>query len=248
MLSFISSILENGDKKMINVIICDDIESDLKNTITIVDNYFKLKNIKYKKYIFNDYNSKFKEIIKQKLPFKLYILDIETPSRSGIDIAREIRQKDIDSVIIFLTGHEELGSIVLKNDLLFLGFINKFDNCEERLVNCLNKSLDILNKPQILKVLDRNIIYTIKLNDILYFTKDSFERKTIIHTDYDEYKVNNTLTEIISMVDDRFVQTHRACFVNKTRVTKIDKHNKIIKFDNGEDITLVSDKYKKELV
>lgn len=233
---------------MINVIICDDIVNDLKNTVSIVDNYFKSKKIEYTKHIFNDYNNKFKEIINQKLPFKLYILDIETPSGSGIDIAREIRKKDNDSVIIFLTGHEELGNIVLKNDLLFLGFINKFDNCEERLINCLSKSLNILNKPQILKVIDRNTMYTIKLDDILYFTKESFERKTIIHTDYDEYKLNNTLAEIISMVDDRFVQTHRACFVNKTRVTKIDKQNRIIKFDNGEETTLVSDKYKKELV
>ena len=93
---------------MFNVIICDDEINTLKRIIKIIDKYMKRNHIEYKKYIFNDYNESFMNIVKSSLPFKIYILDIETPSRSGIDIAREIRQKDLDSVIIFLTGHEEL--------------------------------------------------------------------------------------------------------------------------------------------
>ena len=181
------------------------------------------------------------------MSFKIYLLDIETPSKSGIDVAREIRRKDVDSVIIFLTGHEELGNLVLKNDLMSLGFINKFDDCENRLMHCLDKALKSLNEETILKFKDRNSTYTILLDDILYFTKESFERKSIIHTDYTEYKVNNTLMELIGLVDERFIQTHRACYVNKNRVSKIDKQNKVITFDNGEETNLVSDKYKKEI-
>ena len=87
-----------------------------------------IKNkIEYKTHVYDDYNKKFMDVIENKMPSKIYLLDIETPSRSGIDIAREIRRKDVDSVIIFLTVHEELGNIVLKNDLMFLSFINKFD-------------------------------------------------------------------------------------------------------------------------
>lgn len=232
---------------MINLIICEDVGRDLKNTVSIIDSYFKSNKLKYEKHIFNDYDSQFRAFITKKLPSKIYVLDIETPSGSGIDMAREIRKKDTESIIIFLTGHEELGSIVLKNDIMFLGFINKFDNCQERLINCLNSALKIMNEIKVLKFTDRNTTYKIKLDDILYLTKDSFERKTIIHTDYDEYKVNNSLNEITSMLDNRFVQTHRACFVNLNRVTKVDKQNKIIKFDNGESTSLVSDKYKKEI-
>jgi len=50
------------------------------------------------------------------------------------------------------------------------------------------------------------------------------------------------------MLDSRFVQTHRACYINIDRKVTIDKTNKIVTFDNGETIDLVSDKYKKELV
>ena len=47
------------------------------------------------------------------------------------------------------------------------------------------------------------------------------------------------------MLDDRFIQTHRACYINSDRTITIDKINKIITFDNGETIDLLSDKYRK---
>lgn len=230
---------------MINVIICDDNEKDRNNVENITKKFLNKNKKEYKIHVFEDYNKNFYSVVSSKLPSKIYLLDIETPSRSGIDVAREIRRKDIDSVIIFLTAHEELGNIVLKNDLMFLSFINKFDDFENRLNNSLEKALDLLNKKNTIRFTDRNVLYTININDILYLTKDSFERKTIIKTDYAEFKVNKTLIEMLNMLDDRFIQTHRACYINSDRKVKIDRVNRIITFDNGETIDLLSDKYKK---
>ena len=157
---------------MVNVIICDDNIKD-RNNIQLIIKDFMIKNkIEYNLHIFEDYNKNFDNIITSKLPFKIYLLDIETPSRSGIDIAREIRRKDVDSVIIFLTGHEELGPTVLKNDLMFLSFINKFDNLEVRLINSLKKALKLLHQRRIIRINDRNTIYTINIDDILVIQDD----------------------------------------------------------------------------
>lgn len=232
---------------MINVIICDDNQKDRNKVISLVNNFMTKNKIEYKIYEFNDYDKTFYSAIEKKMPFKIYLLDIDTPSGSGIDIARVIRKTDIDSVIIFLTGHEELGNIVLKNDLMFLSFINKFDNLEIRLNKSLKKSLNLLKQKRVIRFSDKNILYTINIEDILYITKDSFERKTIIKTDYDEFKVGKSLAEIKNMLDDRFIQTHRSCYINSDRKVIIDKTNKIIKFDNGETIDLLSNKYGKEL-
>ena len=49
------------------------------------------------------------------------------------------------------------------------------------------------------------------------------------------------------MLDDRFIQTHRSCFINNDRKVKVDKTDKIITFDNGDTIDLLSDKYKKDV-
>ena len=232
---------------MVNIIICDDNEKDRKNVVDIVNNFMSKNNIEFKTHIYDDYNKNFYEIIDKKLPFKIYLLDIETPSASGIDIARKIRNKDVDSVIIFLTAHEELGNVILKKDLMFLSFINKFDNLKIRLNKSLKKSLDLLNHKSIIKFTDRNTVYTIDMNDILYLTKESFERKTIIKTDYAEFKVNKTLNELVNMLDNRFIQTHRSCYINDDRKVSVDKTNKIILFDNSEKIDLLSDKYRKEI-
>lgn len=233
---------------MVNVIICDDNVKDRNNIELMTKTYLTKNKIEYKIHSYSDYNKEFNKVIESKMPFKIYLLDIETPSRSGIDVARQIRKNDVDSVIVFLTCHEELGSVVLKNDIMFLSFINKFDDCCNRLKICLDKAMKILNKKQILRFNDRNTIYTIKLDDIIYITKESYERKTVLKTDYTEFKVNKSLNEISKLLDERFIQTHRSCVINKNRTSKIDKQNKLITFDTGEIIDLISDKYKKELV
>ena len=230
---------------MVNVIICDDNTKDKNNISEIVNNFMIKNKIEHKTHVYDDYNKKFDEIIESKIPFKIYLLDIETPSGSGIDIARKIRQKDVDSVIIFLTVHEELGNVILKNDLMFLSFINKFDNLKYRLNKALKKALDLLSHKNIIKFTDRNVTYTINVDDILYLTKESFERKTIIKTDYTEFKVSKTLTDLVEMLDDRFIQTHRSCYINQDRKVSVDKAKRIITFDNGETIDLLSDKYRK---
>lgn len=232
---------------MFNVIICDDNNHDRDKILKIIDKFMSGKRIDYTNHIFSDYNEKFMNIIDRKLPFKIYLLDIETPSASGIDIARMIRKKDVDSVIIFLTGHEELGNLILKDDLMFLSFINKFDNFNSRLEKSLAKAINLLGHKNTIKISDRNITYTLNFNDIIYVTKDSYERKTIIMTDYTEVRVNKSLMEVISMLDDRFIQTHRACYINNDRKIKIDRCNKTITFDNGKTIDLLSDKFKKDV-
>ena len=230
---------------MINVIICDDNTKDRENARKVVNAFMKKTKKEYELHIFNDYNQDFYDVIDRKMQSKIYLLDIETPTKSGIDVARTIRKKDVDSVIIFLTVHEALGHIILKNDLMFLSFINKFDDFENRLYKSLSKSLDILNKKSTVRINDGNIIYTINIKDILYITKDSFERKSIIKTDYTEIKLRKSMNEIIEILDERFIQTHRACFVNEDRIFKVDKAKRIITFDNNETIDLLSDKYKR---
>lgn len=41
------------------------------------------------------------------LPYKLYLLDIQMGEMSGMELARKIRERDQESVIIFLTGCKE---------------------------------------------------------------------------------------------------------------------------------------------
>lgn len=233
---------------MINFIIGEDTESYRLTIERIVSEYMMKNDLEYSLHVFKDYNKDFIDIIDKKLSFKIYILDIETPSGSGIDMARLIRKKDVDSIIIFLTGHQELSEIVLKNEFAFLSFINKFDDYKKRLKVALEKSFKILRAKKVIKFKDRSVIYTISLNDVLYITTDPTIRKSIIKTDYTEFKIGKSLSELKELVNDSFVQTHRSCIVNKDRIVSFDKKSKVITFDTGDSINIVSTRFEENLI
>ena len=233
---------------MINFIICDDVKQYREMVEHIVVSYMMKNKLEYKTHIFKDYDSDFLKIVESKLSFKVYILDIETPTRSGIDIARLIRNKDVDSVLIFLTGHQELGHVVMKNDFLFLSYINKFDDCEKRLTKSLDKALQMFKIKSIIRFKDNGVVYTIPQDDILYITRDSVERKCIIVTDYSEFHVGKNLAELEEEVNDNFVKTHRACLMNTKRILSFSKSQKEVVFDNGMTSDLISTRFDKELI
>ena len=233
---------------MINFIIVDDIKK-YSDIISSVVTKVMMKNcFVYKTHVFDEYDDDFYSVMESDLPNKIYIMDIETKEASGIDVARQIRKFDIDSIIIFVTVYNEAGMVLLQDDLMFLSFLSKFDDFENKLYNSITKALDYINHRACINFNDKGSIYNIPVSDILYVTKESNSRKSIIKTDYSQYTVNLTLNEIVDLCNNCLIQTHRSCFVNMDRVRVINKHGNIIEFDNGEMIDLLSSNYKKGLV
>lgn len=230
---------------MINFIVVDDNKKFLDIMYDVITKTMMGNKFSYKTHCFIEYDSEFYDIMNSNLSNKIYILDIETREASGIDVARKIRKHDIDSIIIFATVHNEAGLVLLKDDLMFLNFICKFDDFENKLSNSIKKALEFIHHRVNIRFENRGTIYTIPLSEILYVTKESNDRKSIIKTDNNEYRVNLTLKEIIELCGGKLVQTHRSCFVNMDRVRVIDKHDGIIVFDNGLDIDMLSSMYKK---
>jgi len=141
-----------------------------------------------------------------------------------------------------------MGGVIIKESLMVLTFICKFDGFEKKVKDAVEKSLEVLGTKPIIRFKDYNALYIIPVEDILYIVRDTMERKCIIKTDYTTYTIGKTLTELKELSNGSLTQTHRACLVNEKRVHKIDKKNKCIVFDNGEKIDLLSDARKKELV
>ena len=229
-----------------NIVICEDDSTCRKNEVKIVESFMSEINTECKLFEFDDYNTQFIKIMNTKCK-KIYILDIETPSASGIDIARKIRKIDTESVIIFVTGHDEYGKLVLKKNIMCLTFINKFEDLKLDLRRALKDACHYLKTNKVIKITDSNVTYNIRLNKVLYITKDTIERKTIVKMDNAEYRLNLTLKSVKELLGDTFIQTHRCCFVNENRVDKIDHKNKLITFDTGLTIDLLSNMYGKEL-
>ena len=142
----------------------------------------------------------------------------------------------MQSALIFLTSHGELAEYVVYNVISPLGFISKFDNYKEKLKSLINVAMKQMGFRNLLKFETSKMAYQIPLRDILYITHDSVERKSIVITDYSEFHIGKTLSEIFEQLSPQFKYSHRACIVNMERVTKLDTKKKLITFDNGKTI------------
>lgn len=247
MLLLVYNLLVNGVGSMINFIICDDNKFILKEVELVIDRIFMSNKLAYRKHLFNDYDSVFFDIIKQKLPNKIYILDIETPSNSGVNIAREIRSNDYNSIIIFLTAYKKYSYEIIKSELLVFTFISKLDDYKKELKSAINKTLKILGTNQYFCFRYNYTHYTIPLKDILYITTDKIKRCSVIFTNYSQFYVNYSLDDINHQLNKNFVKSHRSCIINKEQVRMIDYKNNMIVFKDNTSIDLLSREFKKEI-
>ncbi len=225
---------------MADFVICDD-EKDIRSKIRkMIDRIYMNNDEFYRVNEFDSFDKKFANLINDSTP-KIYILDIEIKGDlSGIDIARKIRANDWESVIIFVTTHNELGYQALKAQIMLLDFISKFDNFEKNLENTLKTAIQMVNNRKTLLFNFDGISYVVHTNDILYVMKDTVDRKCIIKTTYNEIEVNKTLSYFIDVLNDNFYLSHRSCLVNTNKISKIDWKENIIYFINGDKIDLIS--------
>ena len=91
---------------MLRFIICEDNKEHLDRLCNIINKVMMPYNFEYKINKFTQYNKEVEEIINNKTDIKVYLLDIELPVISGLEIASEIRENDLESIIIFILGRQ----------------------------------------------------------------------------------------------------------------------------------------------
>ena len=232
---------------MVNFIICED-NSYVREIIeNIICKALIPYDFNYKVHSFAKYDVKMKNLIHTPLDIKIYILDLELPNKSGVDIANEIRKVDWDSIIIISTSHDELELKLLKQKLLILDFISKFDDYEKRLCDTIDMVIKNLNVKKVLTFKSSKELHHVSFDNILYICRDNESYNSKIVTSDNEYVLRESLISIISRLDNRFYQSHRACYVNKEKIKKVDFKKGIIYFNNGKYTDYLSRNYKKGL-
>lgn len=215
-------------EKEYNFIVVDDSDIFSSKIEKIIKSEFK--NKKYNLYKFDDYDKGFYELTDRLIDNKVYILDIEVPSNDGISVAREIRRKDLESVIIFISGYEkEYSRIIWRSTLLIFSFIYKHGNFEAELKARLKDLIEKLHIKKSIILEDNDIKYRLVEDNILYL--ESHDRKTIVYTKNNSIETNKTLSELENMLSNNFIRTHKACIVNIKNIVSYNK-NAIVFIDN----------------
>lgn len=198
---------------------------------------------------YTKYNKNLQKVIDDNSIRKIYITDIELASNiSGIQIAKKIRENDWTSEIIFITSHDKMFETVYRSIYQVFDFIEKYHNMQER----LEKDLDIIFKKDFDNdmFVYNNRFFDLKIyyRSILYIYRETNERKLVIVTDTNKFKIGITLTEMLDLLDDRFKQCHRACIINTERVQKYEWNKGYFILDSKERVDMLSKKYKKEVM
>ena len=231
---------------MLRFIICEDNKQFIEKISVIINKEMMPYNFEYKISKFNEYNTELSEIIKDDNEQKIYILDIELPEISGLEIASEIREEDLESSIIFLTSHPECQNDIFYSRLLAIDFIHKDRLWQDRFADTINYTLKSLNRRRILSFEFNYNSYRLPINKILYIEKIQDNPKCkIVMEDNSEYEINKTITTLVKLLGPSFYQSHKSCIVNIEQIKKINYADSTITFNNGKTAYLLSSRNKK---
>ncbi len=234
---------------MLRFITCDDNAEALEKTVHSITKIMMPYDFDYKISKFRKYDDDLAELIKSTGEQKVYILDVEMPKVSGLEIASEIRENgDWDSMIIFVSAHPECKDDIFFSRIMALDFISKYFEYEKRLEESLNQVLFIYNKRNVLIFNYDYITYRVPINKILYIEKVTGEKKCIIATESGKkYEVISSLREISKRLTNDFYQTHKSCLVNTSKIFQVDYVENLITFYNKMQTNLLSNRCKKGL-
>jgi len=234
---------------MINFIIYEDEKKFREKYISIILKIVGSMKIAYRIIEIDKYEKNTLSKINKLIGKKIFILDIEVPGKSGLDLAREIRSDgDWKSPMIIVTTHEQLKNAAFTSKMLMLDFISKFYNCEDSLKETLQLTFDIIESNPSFNFQYNGELYQIPYEDILFIEKNVDDIYSTVITKEERIRVRKMIGNIEEELtqDSRFFRTHRSCIVNIDNITSVELRACIIHFGDIETPLLSRDK-KKEL-
>ncbi len=233
---------------MINYIIIENEFKYIEIYRSIIKEIMQDYSLIYKTIEFDSYNKGLSKLIHDNT-YKIYLIDIGLNSnKSGIDIAKEIRNVDHNSEILFITRDDLLFEVVFKNVHKVYSFISK----NYKMAELLKEELDeiVFNYTRNIKyfVLDKKGDYKVLINDILYIYRETEERKVYVVTEKNKYAASFSLKEILEYYPKDFIQIHRACLINPRKINMYNWCESYFVLENGEQIFMCSKKYKDNVV
>ena len=228
---------------MLDIVVYENKKNFIKKNIESINLSIYEKMVSVYKY--DSYNTEFDMFIKNNKDKKIYILDDEVDGVSGLELAKEIRKNDLDSIIILIIDFDKYINNVFNIKLMALDIIFKNTDYVSRLVDDIKLAISIIMKKDIFVFKYNHVLYRIPYNKICYIEKESMIKRCIIHTVDKDYYITENITSILSHLDNNFCRTHQSCIVNLNNIRMIDMKSNVIEFNNGDKTDMLNIKMKK---
>lgn len=193
---------------MITVAVCDDEEVFVDKIIALLEKYNLHHGIDMTIKKYYDVDSLLEQVNEK---YQIIFLDVKLGATNGIEVARELRKRKIDSIIIYISAYIEMAPMgyevnafryILKNDLERVFHYTLDDALKE-----------VFQKNRCYEIRTQGKSEFIEMKDIVYFT--SFKRYVEIHTEDKVYKQYRKISDLEAELGTRgFLRTHKSYLVN----------------------------------
>ena len=173
--------------------------------------------------------------------FDIVFLDIQMEGTDGIETAKRLRQRDEDTILIFITGIREY--VFEAFDVAAFHYLlkpieeEKFREVFRRAGRELEKRKSKRRETVFIKT--RNRSFSLEKDSILYI--ESRGKKVEIHTTGETIEAYASMNEMEGQLGGGFFRCHRGYLVNMAYVAEYDSGS--ITLNNGEYVYLAKEKY-----
>lgn len=229
----------------IRIACCDDEKQQLELYKTMFTNIEMRQDIELNVEYFLSGNFMLERFQSEKNPFDLVYLDMDMDEKSGLDLAKEIRQNyHSDCLILFLTNYPKY----MQNsfDVRAFQYMIKpvqFDEFERKF-NAARKYLEKDDKNRVvLKIDEDNVVFF--TNEIYYIEKEKSSKQFLVYLEDKCVVAKGVLSAIENqLLEQHFMRTHRSYLVNMKHIRRIQKNDLVL--SNG-NLVPISRRKEKEL-
>ena len=229
----------------IRIACCDDEKQQLELYKTMFTNIEMRQDIELSVEYFLSGNFMLERFQSEKNPFDLVYLDMDMDEKSGLDLAKEIRQNyHSDCLILFLTNYPKY----MQNsfDVRAFQYMIKPVQFEEfeRKFNAARKYLEKDDKNRVvLKIDEDNVVFF--TNEIYYIEKEKSSKQFLVYLEDKCVVAKGVLSAIENqLLEQHFMRTHRSYLVNMKHIRRIQKNDLVL--SNG-NLVPISRRKEKEL-
>ena len=227
---------------MLNFVICDDNLNLLDRLAKMLENIFDKNDFDAQIVLKTDNTDTLLDFINSNKTDVLF-LDINLKSnKSGLDIAKLVRERNKDVYIVFTTAHLEYAMIAYK--------VKTFDYIakpitSDRLEDTVKRLFEDINglPKRYIKIDSKNTI--VDASEILYIKRDGM--KLVFHTESRDYDTYSSFNKIQLNLPDNFIRCHKSYISNINKIKNVEPVTNTITFNDGVTCDL-GPKYKKNLM
>lgn len=213
------------------IVVVDDSRDDAKQLTDFLEQYQREKNTVYQ---LDVYNSSVDFLEEFKGQYDVIFLDIEMPGSDGLETAREIRQKDKNVGIIFVTnmaqyavnGYEVDAIDFMVKPVGYYNFTEKLEKAFRYVQNHNEKTILLTTKDGIQKLVLSEIYFIEKERDYLVF-----------HSKQGIFKQRGSMKELKEkLTQTSIIENNSGCLTNLDYVNRIGKET--VSITTGEELPL----------